>query len=100
VENTRRKDTTIINIYLYRHQNIFHVEGHISRIIRTVQLFIAPAISNILKILQLNTAKKHGVQLNLINDERLKKYEIIILSEPNIRIADGELRIISIKYPN
>lgn len=48
-------------------------------------------MSKSLKILQLNAQKSPAVHLNLLNDQALASYRILILSEPHAWRIDGEV---------
>jgi hypothetical protein len=45
--------------------------------------------SRTLKILQLNVRKRREVQQSLLNDEELKDYAVLAVSEPYARLIEG-----------
>lgn len=53
-----------------------------------------------LRILQLNVRKQREVQNSLMNDQELKNFGILALSEPYIRRIDGKIVTSPIKHPN
>ena len=53
-----------------------------------------------LDVLQLNVGKQQMVQQSLLNDEGLKGYAVLAISEPHVWRTDKALRIILIYYKN
>ena len=54
----------------------------------------------IFQILQLNVRKQREVQNSLLNDEQLKDYGVLAISEPYARIIDGALVTVPMGHPN
>lgn len=59
----------------------------------------SPHMSKTLKILQLNAQKSPNVQLSLMNDDSLRDYGALILSEPHVWKMDGHV-LVSRKVPS
>ncbi len=55
-------------------------------------------MSKSLNILQLNAQKSPAVQLNLLNDEDLANYGILMLSEPHAWRIDGEVIVTTVSH--
>ena len=55
-------------------------------------------MDNTLKILQVNADKSPGVQLSVMNDERIMDFGVIALLEPNLRRTEEVLRAVSMGH--
>lgn len=53
-----------------------------------------------LHTLQLNIRKRREVQLSLLNDEQLKDYGLLFISEPHAWPTEGELITVPYRHPN
>ena len=86
--NALKKDT-IIATAEKRSRSVYHAEVRTSRLARTVQCSILPAMCKTLQVLQLNVRKQSMVQQSLMNDERLKDFGVLAISEPHVWRNDG-----------
>ena len=53
-----------------------------------------------LQILQLNVRKQEEVQLSLMNDERLRNFGVLAISEPYARVTDGTVVTVPMGHSN
>jgi hypothetical protein len=63
---------------------------HTSRPAASVGLSIQRLMSRSINILQMNVQKQRSVQQSMINDESLKEYAALVVSEPYAFEVDGE----------
>ena len=72
-------------------RNACRVVGRTSRLAETVVCAALAAMSETLRILQLNVQKREPVQQSLMNDETLKDYGVLAVSEPYARLVDDKV---------
>ena len=53
-----------------------------------------------MQVLQLNTQKRREVQHSVMNDERLKEYAALVISEPYVFELEGKVRTIPMGHQN
>ena len=63
-------------------RNVCLVEAPTNRSVEAAALYIHALMSRTFRILQLNVGKREMVQLSLLNDDSLKDFSVLAISEP------------------
>jgi hypothetical protein len=81
-DNALRKviTTEIVSIMLF--QSVSLVEAHTNHSAEPATFYIHALMSRTFQILQLNLGKREMVQLSLLNDDSLKDFSVLAISEP------------------
>jgi hypothetical protein len=67
---------------------------------KTVEYSILPAMNRIFQVLQLNVRKQSAVQQSLMNDEQLKDFGVLAISEPRVWGNDSTLMTVPMGHLN
>ena len=63
-------------------QSVYLAEALTNRLVETAGSYIHVLMSRTFQILQLNVGKQEMVQLSLLNDDSLKDFSVLAISEP------------------
>ena len=71
-----------------------------SILVRTAGYFTLDDMCSTLQILQLNVRKQSMVQQSLMNDEKLRDFGVLAITEPHVRKQGDTLVIVPTGHPN
>jgi endonuclease/exonuclease/phosphatase family metal-dependent hydrolase len=97
--NAPRRATTI-GIVLKKCLSVYRAEGHTSHITETAGHSTLGDMSSILQILQLNVRKQSMVQQSLMNDEKLRDFGVLAITEPHVWKQGDTLVIVPMGHSN
>ena len=73
-------------------QDVFYAMGRTNRLADSVVLSTQPVMYKSMQVLQLNMQKRREVQHSVMNDESLKEYAALVISEPYVFEMEREVR--------
>jgi hypothetical protein len=94
------KRVTIIRTVWKKCLNVYRVAGYMSHLVGTAGHSTPGDMSSTLQILQLNVRKQSMVQQSLMNDEGLRDFGILAITEPHVWKQGDTLIIAPIGHPN
>ena len=89
-ENAPKRDIITANAWRLS-LNVSPVEGHMSRLVGTVENSTHLSMSRIFCTIQLNMQKQGAVHDSLMNDEEIKDVTVLAIQEPQARRIQGKL---------
>ena len=72
-------------------RNVFRVEDHMNRLAKTVVYASYNLMHKSLRVLQLNVGKRDTIQQSLMNDNEIRDYGVIAISEPYARMIENTM---------
>lgn len=73
-------------------QDVLYAMGRTNRLADSVVLSTQPVMYKSMQVLQLNMQKRREVQHSVVNDESLKEYAALVISEPYVFEMEGKVR--------
>jgi hypothetical protein len=65
---------------------MFRVKDHMNHLAKTVKYASCSLMHKLLRTLQLNIGKRDMIQQSLMNDDKVRDYRVIAISEPYARM--------------
>jgi hypothetical protein len=89
VLSVQRKVITTKTVSIMLFLSVYLVEAHTNRSVAAAMFYTHVLMSRTFQLLQLNVGKRDMVQLSLLNDDSLKDFSVLAISEPYSWRAEG-----------